>query len=83
MFWDPERFPIMSYEVWKELGNMARFIPRFIPWHWRMFFRFYMPKSFSKVKHMKNWRSFFSHLNRSMSASSNIVTMILALMNTT
>jgi predicted hydrocarbon binding protein len=58
MFWDPERFPIMSYEVWKELGNMARFIPRFIPWHWRIFFRFYMPKSFSKVKHMKKLAKF-------------------------
>ena len=64
MFWDPERFPIMSYEMWKEMGNMARFIPRFIPWHWRMFFRFYMPKSFSKVKHMKKLAKFLHSLEQ-------------------
>ena len=64
MFWDPERFPIMSYEVWKELGNTARFIPRFIPWHWRILFRFYMPKSFSKVKHMKKLAKFLQSLEQ-------------------
>ncbi len=58
MFWDPERFPIMSYEVWKEFGNMSRFIRLFIPWHWRIFLRFYMPKSFSKVKDMKKLMKF-------------------------
>jgi len=53
MFWDPERFPIMSYEVWKEMGYMSRLIARSLPFHWRLLFRFYMPKSFSKVKDMK------------------------------
>jgi predicted hydrocarbon binding protein len=58
MFWDPERFPIMSYEVWKEMGNMIRLMPRFVPWYWRILFRFYMPKSFSEVKHMKKMAKF-------------------------
>ena len=58
MFWDPERFPIMSYEVWKEMGNMIRLMPRFVPWYWRILFRFYMPKSFSEVKHMKKLGKF-------------------------
>jgi hypothetical protein len=31
MFWDPERFPIMSYEVWKEFGNMSRLFFQYIP----------------------------------------------------
>jgi predicted hydrocarbon binding protein/KaiC/GvpD/RAD55 family RecA-like ATPase len=53
MFWDPKRFPIMSYEVWKELGNMARYLNQFVPWYWRTFFKLYMPKSFSKVGDMK------------------------------
>ena len=64
MFWDPERFPIMSYEVWKELGNMSRFIPQFISWYWKILFRFYMPKSFSKVKDMKKLVKFLQSLKQ-------------------
>jgi hypothetical protein len=64
MFWDPERFPIMSYEVWKELGNMSRFLPQSIPWYWKILFRFYMPKSFSKVKDMKKLAKFLQSFDQ-------------------
>jgi predicted hydrocarbon binding protein len=53
MNWDPKRFPMMTYEVWKEFGGLGREMLPLYPWHNRFFLKIFTPKDFSKVKDMK------------------------------
>jgi predicted hydrocarbon binding protein/KaiC/GvpD/RAD55 family RecA-like ATPase len=59
MFWDPKRFPTMTYEVWKEYGSLAREMIPLFPWHMKLLFKLFIPKNFSKVKNMKKLFSKF------------------------
>jgi predicted hydrocarbon binding protein len=54
--WDPKRFPIMMYELSKyseDPGNYGFDTYSLIPWHMKLLYKLFMPKSFSKVKDMK------------------------------
>jgi predicted hydrocarbon binding protein/KaiC/GvpD/RAD55 family RecA-like ATPase len=53
MLWDPRRFPLMTYQVWKAYGALARDMIPFFPWLARLFLQLFIPSSFSKVKDMK------------------------------
>jgi predicted hydrocarbon binding protein/KaiC/GvpD/RAD55 family RecA-like ATPase len=53
MLWDPKRFPVMTYEVWKAYGATAREMIPFFPWLARLLFQLFIPNSFSSVKDMK------------------------------
>jgi predicted hydrocarbon binding protein/KaiC/GvpD/RAD55 family RecA-like ATPase len=53
MLWDPRRFPLMTYQVWKAYGAMARDMIPFFPWLARLFLQLFIPNSFSRVKDMK------------------------------
>jgi predicted hydrocarbon binding protein/KaiC/GvpD/RAD55 family RecA-like ATPase len=56
MLWDPKRFPRMMYELTKYSENSTNYdfdIVSLIPWHTKILYRLFMPKSFSKVKDMK------------------------------
>jgi predicted hydrocarbon binding protein/KaiC/GvpD/RAD55 family RecA-like ATPase len=66
MLWDPNRFPIMTYELNKEdppslfkLSNEDEAVKRvFLSGRMRLIMKLFMPKNFSKVKDMKKmWRS--------------------------
>ena len=59
MFWDPKRFPTMTYEVWKEYGSLTREMIPLFSWHMKLLFKLFMPKNFSKVKDMKKLFSKF------------------------
>ena len=59
MFWDPKRFPTMTYEVWKEYGSLTREMIPLFPWHMKLLFKLFIPKNFSKVKDMKKLFSKF------------------------
>jgi len=64
MVWDPKRFPEMRYELTKKGGAQMREFIKFAPLHMRLFFKLSMPKSFSKVKHMKKLAKFFSEFEK-------------------
>ena len=64
ILWDPKRFPIVTYEVWKEYAALFREMIPLFPWHRRLLFRLLIPKNFSKVKDMKKLVRFFSRLFR-------------------
>jgi len=54
--WDPKRFPTMMYELSKyseDPGNYGFDTYSLIPWHLKLLYKLFMPKSFSKVKDMK------------------------------
>jgi predicted hydrocarbon binding protein/KaiC/GvpD/RAD55 family RecA-like ATPase len=53
MLWDPKRFPVMTYEVWKAYGATTRDMIPFFPWLARLLFQLFIPNSFSSVKNMK------------------------------
>jgi len=53
MLWDPQRFPTMTYEVWKEWATQVRDMVPLLPWHTKLLFKLSIPKNFSKVKDMK------------------------------
>ena len=59
MFWDPKRFPTMTYEVWKEYGSLTREMIPLFPWHMKLLFKLFIPKNFSKVKDMRTLFSKF------------------------
>jgi len=59
MFWDPKRFPTMTYEVWKEYGSLTREMIPLFSWHMKLLFKLFIPKNFSKVKDMKKLFSKF------------------------
>ena len=53
MFWDPKRFPKLTYDVWKDyIASSFKEAISLFPWHRRFLFKF-MPRNFSKVKDMK------------------------------
>jgi predicted hydrocarbon binding protein/KaiC/GvpD/RAD55 family RecA-like ATPase len=60
ILWDPKRIPEMTYKLFVEMGSAwwREMIPMW-PWHWRLFFKLRMPKSFSKVGDMKKLVNFF------------------------
>jgi predicted hydrocarbon binding protein/KaiC/GvpD/RAD55 family RecA-like ATPase len=53
MLWDPRRFPLMTYEVWKAYGAMTRDMIPFFPWLARLFLQIFIPNCFSEVRDMK------------------------------
>lgn len=59
LLWDPKRFPTMTYEVWKGFSSSSRDMIPLFPWHMRLLFKLFIPKSFSKVKDMKKLVSKF------------------------
>ena len=56
MLWDPKRFPTIIYDWIKYHYNLKNYgidFFSFLPWQKRLFFKQFMPKSFSEVKDMK------------------------------
>jgi len=56
MFWDPERFPLMMYDITKYSNNPTNFgidLVSYLPWYKRSLFRLLTPKNFSEVGNMK------------------------------
>jgi len=56
MLWDPERFPSMMYELTRYSENPSNYdfdMVSLIPWHTKLLYKLFMPKSFSKVKDMR------------------------------
>jgi predicted hydrocarbon binding protein/KaiC/GvpD/RAD55 family RecA-like ATPase len=54
--WDPKRFPTMMYELSKYSEDPTNYdfdTYSLIPWHMKLLFKLFMPKSFSKVKDMR------------------------------
>jgi predicted hydrocarbon binding protein/KaiC/GvpD/RAD55 family RecA-like ATPase len=59
ILWDPKRFPEMMYEMSKMHGEGMKETMAAYPWHQRLLFKLYMPKSLSRVKDMKKlWKGF-------------------------
>jgi len=54
----------MRYELTKKGGAQMREFIKFAPLHMRLFFKLSLPKSFSKVKHMKKLSKFFSEFEK-------------------
>jgi len=53
MFWDPKRFPTMSYELVKELDvASSQEMLKHLPWYMKLFMKF-MPKNLSEIKNVK------------------------------
>ena len=53
MFWDPKRFPTMSYELVKELNvASSQEVLKHLPWHMKLLTKF-MPKNLSEIKNVK------------------------------
>jgi predicted hydrocarbon binding protein/KaiC/GvpD/RAD55 family RecA-like ATPase len=59
MLWDPKRVPTMAYEFQKETHVMSAEMMSEAPWRMRLMMKLFMPKSFSKVKDMKKFASYF------------------------
>jgi len=59
MVWDPKRFPEMRYELTMKGASQLREWIKVAPLHMRLLFKLFMPKSFSKVKHMKKMAKYF------------------------
>jgi len=57
MLWDPKRFPTMAYELDKEAHARSRELIPLLPWHMKLIFKLFMPKSLSEVKDMKRFSS--------------------------
>lgn len=65
MLWDPKRFPMMAYELDKEAHARSREFISLLPWHMKLLFKLFMPKSLSEVKDVKRFSSrMFKSLNR-------------------
>jgi predicted hydrocarbon binding protein/KaiC/GvpD/RAD55 family RecA-like ATPase len=59
MVWDPKRFSEMRYELTMKAASQLREWIKFAPLYMRLLFKLSMPKSFSKVKHMKKMAKYF------------------------
>ena len=59
MLWDPKRFPEMVYGFDRESHARTREWLQFAPWRMRMLFKYFMPESFSTVKDMKKFFTYF------------------------
>ena len=53
ILWDPKGFPEMAYEMSKKHGEGMKEMMEIAPWHQKMLFQMFMPKSLSGVKDMK------------------------------
>jgi predicted hydrocarbon binding protein len=56
MLWDPKRFPTMMYELTKYSEDPSNFdfdMLSLFPWHRRLLFRLFVPRSFSKAEDME------------------------------
>jgi KaiC/GvpD/RAD55 family RecA-like ATPase/predicted hydrocarbon binding protein len=53
MLWDPKRFPAMAYDLDKEAHARARELLSLLPWYTKLFFKLFLPKSFSEIKDLK------------------------------
>jgi predicted hydrocarbon binding protein len=55
MLWDPRRFPTMAYELDKqmEFEGLREGLARRLPWHTRLLFKLFMPKSLGEVENVK------------------------------
>jgi len=56
MLWDQKRFPMMMYELTKyseDPSNYSFSMVSLHPWHRRLLWKLFMPRSFSRVKDMK------------------------------
>jgi len=45
----------MTYDVWKNFGNITRDIVQLLPWHMRLLFKSMLPKGLSNVKDAKKF----------------------------
>jgi len=58
--WDPKRFPLMAYEVWKKWGLLTREMIALLPWYVKPLLGLSIPRDLSKTKDMKKLlKSFF------------------------
>jgi predicted hydrocarbon binding protein len=62
MLWDPKRFPLMTYQVWKEYSALVREMMPYFPWATRLFLQLVIPKRFSTVKDMKRLSRFLGRM---------------------
>ena len=62
ILWDPKRFPTMMYKMSKMHGEGMKEMMKVAPWHQRLLFKRLVPKSFSKVKHMKKFLKLFQKM---------------------
>ena len=62
MLWDPKRFPTMSYRANKQMDTIVREAVKYYPLKAKIYLRYLMPRSFSKVKDMKRLMKRFSRL---------------------
>jgi predicted hydrocarbon binding protein/KaiC/GvpD/RAD55 family RecA-like ATPase len=53
VLWDPKGFPRMAYEMNKNHGASVRQQIPVFPWYIRLLLKFFIPKSFSRVRDMK------------------------------
>ena len=56
--WDPKRYPEMIYDFYVDYSSYAREMITLYPWHMRLLFKLFVPKSFSKVRDMKKASKF-------------------------
>ncbi len=67
MLWDPKRFPTMAYELDKEAEYRgAEHMLSVLPWRKKFLLKWFMPKSFNKVKDMKKLTSSFLKMGEEM-----------------
>jgi predicted hydrocarbon binding protein/KaiC/GvpD/RAD55 family RecA-like ATPase len=59
ILWDPKRFPTMVYKFDEERHLRVREIMSLAPWRMRLVMKLFMPRSFSEVKDMKKFLSYF------------------------
>jgi len=52
---DPKRFPMMTYDIWKNFGTAFRDMVALLPWHMRLLFKSMMPKSLSNLKDVRRF----------------------------
>jgi predicted hydrocarbon binding protein len=64
MLWDPKRFPIMIYEIWKQYGIITSELLSSLPWHTKLLLKLYfrLPQSLSEPKDVKKFLKFFGRL---------------------
>jgi len=65
-FWDPKRFPEMTYELSKSHGEGMKEMMTAAPWHQRLLFKSMMPKNLSKVKDAKKMSNVFQQMLKPM-----------------
>jgi predicted hydrocarbon binding protein/KaiC/GvpD/RAD55 family RecA-like ATPase len=59
MLWDPKRVPTMAYEFEKEMHARSLETMSQASWRMKLMMKLFMPKSFSEIKDMKKFASYF------------------------